>query len=545
MKIEHKIVRLSLVGVILIWIADAALDYLFFSPHSSFLSLLITDVPPHNLCTRVVGAALVIMIGLIAGRHVRDLREDRDTLKQEIERVSVTLSSIGDAVIAADEQDRITAMNAMAEQLTGRRQAEALGLPLQNVLQIIDPTTRVRCESPISKVHRTGRASEFKNGTILVAKDGTERIIADSVAPIRDLRGRIIGVVVVFRDVTAEKHAEQALIASEAKSRLLYEQAPLGYQSLDQDGRILEVNQVWLRTLGFSREEVIGRWFGDILTTQSKETFKEKFELFKAAGEIHGREFDMVKKDGTIISALFDGTVARDAEGRFLRTHCVLQDITEKKLAEEALRQNEQVLAQIINFLPDATFVIDKEGTVIAWNRAVEELTGVKACDMLGKGNYEYSLAFYPGRRPVLIDAALHPDKEFDQPYLYVKRDRDVFVSESDSSTLKIPGVHLWNRARPLYDSQGNIVGAVESIRDITDQKKAQETALQAERLKAIVDLAGGVAHNFNNLLQIIIGGLDLTLLELQQNNIEEARKNLRQMVESCQFGAETVRRLQ
>jgi len=545
MKIEHKVVCLSVVGAALIWVADAAFHHVFLYPGISLWSLVLAEVPLHDTFTRIIGALLVLIVGLIAAIRIRDLRETQNVLKQETDRVSITLKSIGDAVIASDEQGCITAMNPVAERLTGWSQAQALGLPLPEILQLVDLTTRVQCESPISKVHRTGRVSEFKNGTVLIAKDGTERIIAESGAPIRDSRGRIMGVVVVFRDVTAEKRAEQALIASEAKFRLLYEQAPLGYQSLDEDGRIREVNRVWLKTLGYSREEVIGQWFGDFLTPQSKDAFREKFEFFKIGEEIHGREFDMVKKDGTIMAALFDGTIARNAEGGFLRTHCVLQDITEKKRAEEALRQNEQMLAQIINFLPDAAFVIDDDGSVVAWNRAVEELTGVKERDMLGKSNYEYSLAFYPDRKPVLIDAALNPGKEFDQHYLYVKREGEVLVSESDSSTLKIPGIHLWNRARPLYDSQGNIMGAVESMRDITDRKKAQETALQAERLKAIVDLAAGVAHNFNNLLQIIVGGLDLSILELEQNNLEEVRKNLQQMLESCQFGAETVRRLQ
>lgn len=419
MKTEHKIILLSFLVGAFMWLADAALDYLFFYRGYTFWSLAATEVPPHEMYVRICAVVLVVVFGFVTARLVANLRDARDRNAVEKERLAVTLGSIGDAVIASDKQGSITALNAAAERLTGWSEQEAIGLPLATVFHIINETTRAKCENPVEKVLETGEIVGLANDTVLVAKDGTERIIADSGAPIQDAHGFIIGAVIVFRDVTEEKRAERAL------------------------------------------------------------------------------------------------------------------------------RKNEQMLAQIIDFLPDAAFVIDKDGTVVAWNRAIENLTGVKACDMLGMGNFEYSLAFYPERRPVLIDAALKPDREIEQCYLHVRWEGDVLVSESDSSQLKIPGVHLWNRARALNDGQGNIIGAVETIRDITNQKKAYETAVQAERLKAIVDLAGGVAHNFNNLLQIVVGGLDLALMDMENNNISDARTTLEQVLEGCKFGTETVRRLQ
>lgn len=167
-----------------------------------------------------------------------------------------------------------------------------------------------------------------------------------------------------------------------------------------------------------------------------------------------------------------------------LETNEQLQhEITQHKRDEEALRESEKRLSDIINFLPDATFAIDKGGRVIAWNLAIEEMTGVRAESVLGKGNYEYGLPFYGYRRPILIDLVFMSDENLAMKYSFVTKRGDVILAEADV-TMKGEGKALWGIAGPLYDSRGNIVGAIESIRDITDRKQAEE-ALE----KAVMDL--------------------------------------------------------
>ena len=124
--------------------------------------------------------------------------------------------------------------------------------------------------------------------------------------------------------------------------------------------------------------------------------------------------------------AAFYRRAIRNFQGQLIGAIETLEDITEQKLAEEKLKESQQQLTDIINFLPDATLVIDKEGTVIAWNRAIEEMTGVKAEGMLGKGNYEYALPFYGERRPVLIDLVLKPKNDVEDKYLYVERHDEI-----------------------------------------------------------------------------------------------------------------------
>ena len=151
------------------------------------------------------------------------------------------------------------------------------------------------------------------------------------------------------------------------------------------------------------------------------------------------------------------------------------KEIAERKKAEEALRNSERRLADIIDFLPDATFVIDAEGKIIIWNRVAEEFTGAKAEEMLGKGNREYSIPFYGERRPVLIDLVFTPSEEIKRLYPHVVVEGGIVIGESVTRSVKRGKAYMLALAAPLYDSEGRFIGAIESVRDITERKQAEE----------------------------------------------------------------------
>ena len=138
------------------------------------------------------------------------------------------------------------------------------------------------------------------------------------------------------------------------------------------------------------------------------------------------------------------------------------------------IKNSEQRLADIIDFFPDATFVIDQDGLVISWNRAMEILTGVKAEEILGKGDHEYAIPFYGIRRPLLIDLVMEPANEDVRKYYSFQREGEAIVAEIYIPTFKPGGVYLWGKASPIYDTEGNLAGAIESIRDITEHKTAE-----------------------------------------------------------------------
>jgi PAS domain S-box-containing protein len=147
--------------------------------------------------------------------------------------------------------------------------------------------------------------------------------------------------------------------------------------------------------------------------------------------------------------------------------------------SEAAIKESERRLTDIINFLPDATLVIDREGKVISWNKAIEEMTGVAANAILGKGDHEYSIPFYGERRPILIDLVFEDNEEIKKKYPFIQRNGNKLFSEIYIERLSGgKGAYLWFIVSPLYDTKGNVIGAIETIRDITNRKQA-EFALQ------------------------------------------------------------------
>lgn len=281
---------------------------------------------------------------LIGGfnRLLLTLRQREDTLKESEENLAVTLHSIGDAVIATDTVGRVTRMNPMAERLCGWMLADALGRPLSEVFRVFNADTREPAVNPVQSVIARGLVVSLANHTVLLAKDGQKYQIADSAAPIRNAAGEIVGVVLVFSDVTEMYRAEQALRDSEERFRNLYEEAPLAYQSLDAAGNILQVNNSWLKLFGFTHDEVIGRFIGDYLDDSSLRALDREFSQFLSRGSVDGPVFNIKRKDGSSRLVEVNGRIGYDSEGNFRQTHCILTDITERKKAEAALLESEE-----------------------------------------------------------------------------------------------------------------------------------------------------------------------------------------------------------
>ncbi len=193
--------------------------------------------------------------------------------------------------------------------------------------------------------------------------------------------------------------------------------------------------------------------------------------------------------------------------------------------AKKTIKESERRLSEIIDFLPDATFAIDREGKVITWNRTIEEMTGIRAESMLGNGNYEYSLPFYGTRRPIMIDLVFETDEEIAKKYRLIEKKGTVLFAEAEVP-IKDQSLMLSGKAGPLYDNMGNVVGAIESIRDITERKimeeekrSLQERLQRAEKMEALGTLAGGVAHDLNNVLGVVVGYTELLLNSMDESS--------------------------
>ena len=190
-------------------------------------------------------------------------------------------------------------------------------------------------------------------------------------------------------DVTEERRAEEAQRESEARFRLLYERSPVPYQSLDEEGRLIEVNESWLEMMGYREHEVVGRPMESFIAPEQAPLFRVRFPEFKARGELHGAEFTLVAKDGRRVSVSVEGRIAHDTGGSFRQTHCVLHNITERKRAEEAIRESEARFRAFVEHSREAVCVFDPaSGKVLDANPAF--------CSLLGHSQEELaSLTLY------------------------------------------------------------------------------------------------------------------------------------------------------
>jgi len=190
-------------------------------------------------------------------------------------------------------------------------------------------------------------------------------------------------------------------------------------------------------------------------------------------------------REEVVIEALNEGAdfyiqKGGDLTSLFVELAYKIRQAVARREIEDSLRESEKRLSDIIAFLPNATFAIDRAGVIITWNRAIEEMTGFPAEIMVGKGDCEYSLPFYGKCQPILIDLIFEPDEVIEPKYSHIIREKDVLIAEVTLQSLQGRKVTFVCKASPLYNSQGEIVGAIESIQDITEQKKAEDELMAA-----------------------------------------------------------------
>lgn len=179
-----------------------------------------------------------------------------------------------------------------------------------------------------------------------------------------------------------------------------------------------------------------------------------------------------------------------EAKSQFAELAHKIRHAVELRRSDKKVSDQKRLQADILNFLPDATFAINKEGIVIAWNRAMEQFTGIPASTMIGKGEYEYATVFYGERRPVLIDLVLKNDPTVKASYPFIKRNGNTLFAESVLPKFRDgQDVLVWFTTSPLYDNSGAVIGAIESVRDISERKQARDS-LQREKefFDAVID---------------------------------------------------------
>ena len=278
--------------------------------------------------------------------------------------------------------------------------------------------------------------------------------------------------------------AEETLKKREDNFRQLIDRNPIAMAVVDKHGKFIFFNNKFKEIFGYTaediptvddwwpraypdeayRREVISRW-----GTAARKAIKDRKQTDL-------QEWRVTCKDGSV----------RDIEFRMSSTPdmnvIIFNDITESKQTKKRMAAANELLENIIEFLPDATLIIDRDKRIIAWNRAIEDMTGVPKKDILGKDHYYAAVPFYGELRPYLIDLIELDDNELALKYVYVKRKMNVLYAESFAGALNNgKGAYIWVTAGPLFDGSGNMIGAIESIRDISDRRSAEDALRTSE----------------------------------------------------------------
>lgn len=339
----------------------------------------------------------------------------------------------------------------------------------------------------------------------------------------RDKYGKPLRMTGTALDITNRKRAEEALKESEKKFRLLYEKAPVGYQSLDARGHLVEVNQAWLDLMGYSREEVLGTPFEDYLAPGFSAAFCERFQIVKERGEARGAQFDLVRKNGSYITVAIDGSFLTDEHG-VGRSHCILHDITSRKRAEKEQRR----LAAAIEQASEGIVITDAVGTIQYVNPAFERITGFAQHEVMDTKisvlrSDDHDDVFYQNLHEILSRGEAWKGRLTGK-----KKDGTTYQEDTTIS--------------PVFDDAGRIVNYVGVQRDVTEQIALEKQLLHAQKMEAVGTLAGGIAHDFNNLLTIVSGYTELLLTERPEEDPSYA--DLEKIGVAAQRGAELVRSL-
>ena len=459
---------------------------------------------------------------------VTERRRVEEALRESERRLADIIDFLPDATLAIDLKGKVIAWNHAIEEMTGVKAADILGkgdyeyaLPFYGIRR---PILADLVLKPDKKIERSYYSILEKNKDILIIETWVpflkwkKAFLWAKASPLYDSKGDIVGAIESIRDITERKEAERMLQESEEKYRSLASSTDVMYL-VDKDCRYLFMNEGFLSRLGISLGDVEGKSYDEFHSEEDAREFMEIISRIFKMGQAVQHEHKSERDDKYFLRSL---SPVKDPEGRTIAVTVVSKDITKRKQAEEALRESERRLSDIIDFLPDATLAINRKGNVIAWNRAIEEMTGVKADDMVGKGDFEYALPFYGVRRPILIDLVLKPDKKTERNYYSVfKKEEDQLIVETWVPALKDKRAFLWAKASPLYDSKGRIVGAIESIRDITERKQAEE---MLEKREVELEAKTSELEDLNAALRVLLKQREEDRNELEQKVLSNVK---------------------
>lgn len=418
------------------------------------------------------------------------------------EWLGVTLHSIGDGVVATGQDGTVTFLNPVAESLLGWESHEAVGQPVGELFRIIHEETRRSVESPVTCALREGHIAELSNHILLLAKDGTERPISDSAAPIRDRNGHIVGAVLVFRDMTAQREREREVTKAREYAENILGTLRHPFLVLDRDLYVISANRSFYTVFRVDPETTTGKRVYDLgngqwdiprLRSLLEETLHENssFDGFEVE-----HEFPQIGHRYMLLNAR---RIRREGEHDDLIL-LGIEDTTERRELEEERRKIETRFTSLVKNIKDhAIFTLDLEGRIATWNLEAERILGWREEEAVGQ---DFAIIFTA------------EDKNNGRPKEELKLATKNGRAEDERWHCRQNGQHFWalGIVTPLHNGAGEHIGFSKILRDITDRKRAYDSLKDADRHKN--EFLALLGHELRNPLAPICTGLEVLRAE-------------------------------
>ncbi|MFW6352553.1 MAG: PAS domain S-box protein, partial [Bacteroidota bacterium] len=421
------------------------------------------------------------------------LQQENDLRKSE-ENLSITLNSIGDAVISTDINGSVVKMNPVAQKLCGWKLSDAIGKSLPEVFKIINAHSRQSVTNPVEKVMKEGKTVGLANHTVLISRDGNEYQISDSAAPIKNKEGEISGVVMVFSDVTEKYIAERKLKESEERFHLAMNASNDGLWDWNLETNDIYYSPAWKKMLGYQEHELpndFSVWENLTQPDDVKKSWELQQKLIDKQIDQFVVEFKMRHKQGHWVDILSRAKAIFNDKGKAVRIVGTHTDITERKNYEDALRKSQEMLltsqsvAHICSYSTNLN-ITDLEKSSWVCSPQFYEIFGIDK-------TYPHTIKDWMG--------FIHPAyrKEMVAYHKSVVDEKKSFNREYKIIRLN-DGVERWvhGTGELEYDEQGKPVRMHGAIQDITERKKIEEQIRQSQHLlQTILDnLPIGLAFN-------------------------------------------------
>ena len=423
------------------------------------IDIALTVSPVRDVNGTIIGASKI-------ARDITERKQAKLAVAEAQSRLATTLESIGDAVLATDPQSLVTYLNPVAERLLGYPMREVMGRPLEEIFRIVNEETRQPVASPVDRVLREGHMVGLANHTVLLRPDGSELPIDDSAAPIKDSDGRLLGVVLVFRDVSERyKAARQAALLS-----LIVASSDDAILSKDLTGTITSWNRGAERIFGYTAEEMIGSSILRIIPLERQAEEAAILSKLRRGERVEHYETVRRKKDGRHCDISLTISPLLDEDGNVIGTSKIARDITEQKRAQRALHESEERWKVTLESIGDAVVATDAAAVVTFANAAAVQLLGRPSTEIIGRPLAEvFTIVNEETRRAV------------DNPVDRVIREGLVVGLANHTVLLRPDGSEapIDDSAAPIRDREEQLVGVVLVFRDITEKKQSE---LQLQR---------------------------------------------------------------